>query len=224
MILRWCSTSTNSNGVKASHSSFSHSVVTPLYIITSCFDSCKLSHFDPSGQNGHVFFLVVLMFNKGFLFWDFFFVVVVVGVFHITLCFLKSYLSWWWWWNNEASFITHLKMKAARPSDGLSCWLPSPENRDWKLEFDQFQWSDLCEWSCIISRIVLRLEDLIFYTDSLYRLLSRLSYNWRQALLYVPILVLLLSPLSPYLFLLLYAFNFEVIIVFILICSICILK
>lgn len=114
-----------------------------------------------------------------------------------------------------------LQMKAVRQSDGLSCWSPSPENRNWKLEFDQFQWSDLCEWSCITSWIVLRLDDLIFYTDSLYRLLSRLSYNWRRALLYVPILVLLLSPLSPYLFLLLYAFDFEVI-VFIVICSICI--
>lgn len=112
-------------------------------------------------------------------------------------------------------------MKAVRQSDGLSCWSQSPETRNWKLKFDKFQWADLCEWSCIISWIVLRLDDLIFYTDSLYRLLSRLSYNWRRALLYVPILVLL-SPLSPYLFLLLYAFNFEVIIVFILICSICI--
>lgn len=111
-------------------------------------------------------------------------------------------------------------MKAVRQSDGLSCWLPSPENRNWKLELDQFQWSGLCKWSCIISWIVLRLNDLIFYTDSLYRLLSQLSYNWRRALLYMPILVLLLSPLSPYLFLLLYAFHFEVLLVFI--CSICI--
>lgn len=56
MILRWGSTSTNSNGVKASHLRFSHSVFTLLYILTYCFDSCKLSHFDPSDQNAHVFF------------------------------------------------------------------------------------------------------------------------------------------------------------------------
>lgn len=55
-LMGWCSTSTNSNGDKASHLRFSHSVFTPLYIITYCFDSCKLSHFDPRGQNGHVFF------------------------------------------------------------------------------------------------------------------------------------------------------------------------
>lgn len=56
MILRWGSTSTNSNGVKASHLRFSHSVFTLLYILIYCFDSCKLSHFDPSDQNAHVFF------------------------------------------------------------------------------------------------------------------------------------------------------------------------